>query len=135
MPGAAVGTSILGRPFSNHDFEPLFAALNRRKAVLLVHPIGDSAGSPLMQNSKLDHVIGHAAEVSTAILQLFQAGLTTKYPDIRIIAPHLGGYLPFLIQRLDRHRDLYLPKDAPSAGHSYAASPTTPRTRSRQPCA
>lgn len=116
MLGAAVGTSILGRPLSHPDFEPLFAALNRRKGVLFVHPIGESAGSPLMQASKLDRVIGYAAEVSTAILQLFQAGLTVKYPDIRIIAPHMGGYLPFLIQRLDRHRDWYLPKDAPSAG-------------------
>ncbi|WP_194907002.1 amidohydrolase family protein [Catenulispora rubra] len=116
MPGAAVGTSILGRPLSHPDFDPLFAALNRRKAVLFVHPVGDAAGSPLMQASKLGPVIGHAAEVSTAILQLFQAGITVKYPDIRIIAPHMGGYLPFLIQRLDRYRDWYLPKDAPSAG-------------------
>lgn len=116
MSGAAVGTSILGRPLSHLDFEPLFAALNRRRAVLFVHPGGDSAGSPLMQASKLGWVIGHAAEVSTAIVQLFQAGITVKYPDIRIIAPHMGGYLPFLIQRLDRHRDGYLPKDAPSAG-------------------
>jgi predicted TIM-barrel fold metal-dependent hydrolase len=116
MPGAAVATSILGRPLSHPDFDPLFAALNRRKAVLFVHPGGDSAGSPLMQASQLGWVIGHAAEVSTAILQLFQAGITVKYPDIRIIAPYMGGYLPFLIQRLDRHRDWYLPKDAPSAG-------------------
>jgi aminocarboxymuconate-semialdehyde decarboxylase len=116
MLGAAVGTSILGRPLSHPDFDPLFADLNRRKAVLFVHPNGDSAGSPLMQDSKLGGVIGHAAEVSTAILQLFQAGLTVKYPDIRIIAPHMGGYLPFLIQRLDRHHDWYLPEDAPSAG-------------------
>ena len=116
MPGAAVGTSILGRPLSHPDFDPLFAALNRRQAVLFVHPVGDAAGSPLMQSAKLGPVIGHAAEVSTAILQLFQAGITVKYPDIRIIAPHMGGYLPFLIQRLDRHRDWYLPKEAPSAG-------------------
>jgi aminocarboxymuconate-semialdehyde decarboxylase len=116
MLGAAVGPSILGRPLSHHDFAPLLAALNRRKAVLLVHPHGDSVGSSLMHDAKLDWVIGHAAEVATAILQLFQAGVTVKYPDIRIIAPHMGGYLPFLIQRLDRHRDLYLPADAPSAG-------------------
>lgn len=116
MLGAAVGTSVLGRPLSHRDFDPLFADLNRRKAVLFVHPNGDSAGSPLMQASKLGGVIGHAAEVSTAVLQLFQAGRTVKYPDIRIIAPHMGGYLPFLIQRLDRHHDRYLPKDAPSAG-------------------
>ncbi|MBS2537975.1 amidohydrolase [Catenulispora sp. NF23] len=116
MPGAAVGTSILGRPLSHPDFEPVFAALNRRNAVLFVHPNGDSAGSSLMRAAKLDWVIGHAAEVSTAILQLFQAGLTVKYPGIRVIAPHMGGYLPFLIQRLDRHRDWYLPDDAPSAG-------------------
>jgi len=47
MPGAAVGTSILGRPLGHPDFDPLFAALNRRKAVLFVHPVGDAAGSPV----------------------------------------------------------------------------------------
>jgi aminocarboxymuconate-semialdehyde decarboxylase len=116
MAGAAVGTSILGRPLSHPDFGPLFADLNRRGAVLFVHPNGDSAGSALMQSSKLGWVIGHAAEVSTSILQLFQADLTVKYPNIRIIAAHMGGYLPFLIQRLDRLRDGYLPEGAPSAG-------------------
>lgn len=45
-----------------------------------------------MQASKLGGVIGHAAEVSTAVLQLFQAGRTVKYSNIRIIAPRMGGY-------------------------------------------
>jgi 6-methylsalicylate decarboxylase len=38
MLGAAVGTSILGRPLSHPDFDPLFADLNRREAILFVHP-------------------------------------------------------------------------------------------------
>ncbi|NUP53857.1 MAG: amidohydrolase [Catenulispora sp.] len=116
MPGAAVGTSVLGRPLSTHDLEPLFGVLNRRGAVLFVHPVGESAGSPLMHDSGLDWVIGHAAEVATALVQLFQSGLTGKYPDVRIIAPYMGGYLPFLIQRLDHERERYLPADSPSAG-------------------
>ncbi|WP_344663169.1 amidohydrolase family protein [Catenulispora subtropica] len=116
MPGAAVGTSILGRPLSSPDFEPMFAVLNRRRAVLFVHPVGDSAGSPLMQASGLDWVIGHTVEVATALLQLFRAGLTEKYPDVRIVVPYMGGFLPFLIQRLDLCRDHYLPVGSPSAG-------------------
>ncbi|CAM5256749.1 putative amidohydrolase (aminocarboxymuconate-semialdehyde decarboxylase) [Streptomyces spiroverticillatus] len=42
--GAAVTTTVLGRPLSDREFVPLFDALERRGAVLLVHPTGGESG-------------------------------------------------------------------------------------------
>jgi aminocarboxymuconate-semialdehyde decarboxylase len=46
-------------------------------------------------------MVGAPFEDTIAALRLVQSGLTKRFPNVRIIVPHLGGTLPFLIQRLD----------------------------------
>ncbi len=36
-----------------------------------------------------------------AALRLVLSGVTTRYPAIRIIVPHMGGTIPFLMARID----------------------------------
>ena len=44
-----------------------------------------------------------------------QAGFPKRYPDLKIIVPHLGGFLPFLRYRLDRGADFMMRgQDLPS---------------------
>ncbi|MCX5204783.1 amidohydrolase family protein [Streptomyces sp. NBC_00237] len=111
--GASVTTTVLGRPLTDPEFVPLFDALDRRGAVLLVHPAGESGGSPLLHGAGLDWIVGHAVEESAALLQLFQAGITVRYPRIKIITVHMCGVLPFLAQRLDAKAGWYLPEGTP----------------------
>ena len=48
MAGVAMNTTVLGRALVEPDYEPVFAELNRRGAVLYLHPAGNSACSPLI---------------------------------------------------------------------------------------
>ena len=101
MAGIAMNTSVLGRALVEPGFEPVFAELNRRSAVLYLHPAGNSACSPLISDYHLTWMIGAPIEDTISVMQLITKGIPTRHPDITIINSHLGGALPMLMQRAD----------------------------------
>ncbi len=83
--------------------EPVFAALERRKAVVFVHP------APTSRCSALSHEYGGAdisppwiefpTNTARAILGLLAKGMIRRYPSIKFIFCHGGGVMPALLGR------------------------------------
>ena len=109
MAGVTTGTMVLGKSITDPAFDEFFAELNRRKAVLFIHPIGGGLGSQLIESTKLVWPVGAPLEDTVCMLQFMQANFPSRFPDIKIIIPHLGGFAPFLIERLDQLKDHFLP--------------------------
>jgi 6-methylsalicylate decarboxylase len=101
MAGVAMNTTVLGRALVEPDYEPVFAELNSRSAVLYLHPAGNSACSPLIGNYHLTWMVGAPVEDTISVMHLITRGIPTRYPNIKIINSHLGGALPMLVQRAD----------------------------------
>ncbi|MFC5720781.1 amidohydrolase family protein [Streptomyces gamaensis] len=101
MAGVCVTTSVLGRPLTDPEFTEVFAELDRREAVLFVHPAGCGAGSPLITGHRMTWSVGAPVEDTVAVAQLILAGIPSRFPYLRILAAHLGGALPMLLRRLD----------------------------------
>ena len=101
MAGLAMNTTVLGRALVEPEYEPVFAELNRRKAVLYLHPAGNGACSPLISDYHLTWMVGAPVEDTVSVMQLITHGVPTRYPDIKLINSHLGGALPMLLQRAD----------------------------------
>jgi aminocarboxymuconate-semialdehyde decarboxylase len=101
MTGVAMNTSVLGRALVEPDFEPVFDELNRKGAMLYLHPAGNSACTPLIRNYHLTWMVGAPVEDTISIMQLITHGIPARYPDIKIINSHLGGAVPMLLQRAD----------------------------------
>jgi aminocarboxymuconate-semialdehyde decarboxylase len=121
MVGVTAGTLVLGKSIADPAFDGFFAELNRRKAVLFIHPTGGSLGSPLIESTNLVWPVGAPLEDAVCLLQFMQANFPSRFPDIKIILPHLGGFVPFLTARLDQLQDHFLPDSAmaPSAQAKY----------------
>jgi predicted TIM-barrel fold metal-dependent hydrolase len=98
--GATVSTSVFGKGLGDPQFDPLWEELDRRNAVLFVHPAGLACHSPEIRQSDLQWVLGAPVEDALCALQLIQAGIPVRFPKMRVIIPHLGGVLPFIIHRL-----------------------------------
>lgn len=109
MWGVGMTTSILGTSLADPSFDPIYAELDRRGAVLFLHPAGLACGSEELVTTGLTWPLGAPFEDSMAILELLQAGFTQRFPRIRTIVPHLGGTLPFLVQRLDHMAQRFMP--------------------------
>jgi predicted TIM-barrel fold metal-dependent hydrolase len=112
MAGVTAGTTVLGKSIADPAFDEFFVELNRRKAVLFIHPMGGAVGSQLIESSNLTWPVGAPLEDTICLLQFMQANFPSRFPDIKIIIPHLGGFAPFLTARLDQLRARFLPDSA-----------------------
>lgn len=116
--GATVTTDILGLPLSDPGFAELFSALNERATVLYIHPSGRDAQSPLIRDQRMRWSTGAPIEDTIAVADLLLSGFPSRYPRLKIIASHLGGALPMILQRLDRQQPWESPQtpELPSIG-------------------
>jgi len=105
MVGITLGCSVAGQPLDNPGFTPLFAELDRRGAVLFLHPVGADTG-PHTTTLGLPWMLGAVFEDTIAAVRLVLSGMTARYPRIRMIVPHLGGATPFLLERLEYYVEL-----------------------------
>jgi hypothetical protein len=70
MAGLTMNTSILGRAITDLEFEPVFAELDRRAAILYLHPVGNGAYSPLVSEHHITWMVGAPFEDTIAAMQL-----------------------------------------------------------------
>lgn len=98
--GLAMTTTIAGRALTDPSFAPLWQELDRRGAVVFLHPSGDCAGSPQIDGS-LQWLVGAPVEDTIAATNLITSGHLLRYPNVRIINSHFGGALPLLLERWD----------------------------------
>ena len=113
MVGVTFATSVLGRNLGDRHFDPIYAELDRRGAVLFIHPAGLACGSAPIKDAGLLWPLGGTAEDTLCAVHMLQSGFTARFPNVRTILPHLGGTLPFLMHRLDRPIRRSLPDQAP----------------------
>jgi 6-methylsalicylate decarboxylase len=69
MAGVAMTTTVLGHALVEPGYEPVFAELNRRGAVLYLHPAGNSACSPLIRDYHLTWMVGAPVEDTISVDQ------------------------------------------------------------------
>lgn len=101
--GVGVTTTVLGRTLADPLFTPLHEELDRRGAVLYIHPAGEGAASPLITGHRMTWMVGAPVEDTVAAMHLILAGLPARWPRMRVLVSHLGGALPLLPRRLDAH--------------------------------
>jgi len=80
-------------------FDELFAELNRRKAIVHIHP-ADPPGRNQTGLNFPTSLIEFVFDTTRAITNLIYSGTLEKYQDIRFIVSHAGGTAPYLAQRI-----------------------------------
>ena len=97
LDGIGLLTNYKGTYLGDSAFEAAYKDLNRRKAVVHVHP-GDPPGKNPFPCS---HSLLEAPfETTRAITNLIYGGTLERYPDIRFIFSHGGGTVPYLAARI-----------------------------------
>jgi predicted TIM-barrel fold metal-dependent hydrolase len=91
--GIGIATSYGDKWPGDPIFTPIFEELNRRKAVVHLHPIAPNCCG--------DSWLEYPTDSVRAVLSLLFAGAFRRYPDIKFIFSHGGGTLPMLADRID----------------------------------
>ena len=85
----------LGHP---DEFE-LYAELDRRKAVVFVHP-GTHPTNKLIQLPWPGFMMEYLFDTTRAVVNLAFGGAIERFPRIRFVLPHAGGVMPYFAWRL-----------------------------------
>src|SRR3982075_1179631 len=100
--GAAIGGSVLGESFSDPKFHSVWAKAEELGAVLFIHPQSTpELNARFKGNGWLSNTIGNPLDTTIALQHLIFEGTLDRFPALKIIAAHGGGYLPSYAPRSD----------------------------------
>lgn len=99
LDGVTLPSSIGNRYLGDSDFDELIGELDRRAAVVFMHPyIPREAVRPrhILPGALVEFVF----ETSLAVANLLFTGTLERCPQVRFILPHAGGTIPYVTLRL-----------------------------------
>ncbi len=100
--GVTLETNHHGVYLGDARMEPLYAELNRRKAVVFIHPT--SPFCPCCESLALGFprpLMEFIFETTRSVVQMILSGATARHPELRVIVPHGGAALPILASRIE----------------------------------
>jgi aminocarboxymuconate-semialdehyde decarboxylase len=102
LKGALVGGSVAGDELADPKFHPFWAKAEDLGALIFIHPQGvPEAAKRLRGSGGLGNVIGNPLETTIALSHLIFEGTLDRFPGLKILAAHGGGYLPSYAARSD----------------------------------
>ena len=97
--GFCMPSNIGGMYLSDDRIDEILAELNRRSAVVLLHPVKPGGEAPHLSVTDFS-VYEFPFDTTRAIMDLIYRGKLIKYPNIKWIISHAGGVIPYLAYRL-----------------------------------
>ena len=111
--GIGLMTSYDDKWLGHAAYYPVFEELNRRKAVVFVHPT-----IPLCCRTLLPDVLPLVAEIpqdtTRAMTNLLFTGTFARFKDIRFIFSHAGGFAPMTLGRMHQYGPKNIAEKAPN---------------------
>jgi len=100
MNGVVVLSNINGRALTDARYRPFFEECDRRRVCIFIHPMIPASAEPFAEYV-LGPIIGFPFDTTLAVARLCYAGVFRELPNIRWVLGHLGGAVPYLMERMD----------------------------------
>ena len=100
MNGVILLSNIGGQPLTAPEYRPFFDEANRMKLCILLHPMLPANADPFREYV-LGPIVGFMFDTTLAVARMCFDGMLREFPDIRWIVAHLGGAVPYLMERMD----------------------------------
>jgi aminocarboxymuconate-semialdehyde decarboxylase len=101
LKGMRIGTNIAGTELGDRRFDPFWARAEDLGALIFLHPQGFTEPKRL-DNYYLGNAVGNPLETTLALAQMIFGGVFERYPRLKLIAAHGGGYFPFYVGRFEQ---------------------------------
>lgn len=103
LKGAIINSHTRGEYLDDPKFWPIFEAAEALRVPIYLHPtaLPPSMVQPFLERGLEGAVYGFAAETGLHILRIIFAGVFDRFPQLQMVAGHLGEGLPFWFFRVD----------------------------------
>ncbi len=104
-----LASNVNGVALDEPQFWPVFEVIAKSGKPILLHPARtrDMADYPTEKHSKYEicSVLGWPYETGVTLARLVFSGIMDRFPDLKVIAHHLGGVIPYLEGRVGHSWD------------------------------
>ena len=100
MRGVLVYTNLAGRFPDEPEFRPLFKRAADLDLPVLLHP-AKPVTTEVVKDYEMTSSLGNMFDDTIALTRIIMSGMLDELPRLKLVCPHLGGTLPFIIGRLD----------------------------------
>jgi aminocarboxymuconate-semialdehyde decarboxylase len=100
MNGVILLSNIGGKALTSPEYHAFFEEANGMKLCILLHPMLPANPEPFREYV-LGPIVGFMFDTTLAVARMCFDGMFRDFPDIRWIVGHLGGAVPYLMERLD----------------------------------
>lgn len=98
--GIKLATNVDGQYLGTPELDTLFAVLNERHAIIILHPHRpDPVNSQVMQQTPLA-MQEYLSETTRAVANMITRNVLARYPQVKVVVPHCGAYLPLAVPRM-----------------------------------
>lgn len=100
MKGILLYTNLAGRFADEPEFRPLFARAVELDVPVLLHP-AKPITTEFVKAYEMTSTLGNMFDNTIALTRLLMSGILDELPKLKLVCPHLGGTLPYIVGRLD----------------------------------
>lgn len=98
--GVMLYSHVDGQPVDSPSFEVIYEQLAARGLPLVLHPTVPSWGEAIKEHAMIP-MLGFQVDTSFALLRLILGGVLDRHPDLKVVMPHAGGVLPYMMGRIE----------------------------------
>jgi predicted TIM-barrel fold metal-dependent hydrolase len=98
--GLLLYTNLAGRFPDKADFRPVLRRCAELGLPVLLHP-AKPVTTEFVKEYEMTSTLGNMFENTIALTRLIMSGVLDELPQLKLVCPHLGGTLPYIIGRLD----------------------------------
>jgi len=103
MNGSMIATHLPHGELHENRFDALWEAAQSLDVPVVLHPLMDGPAACMFQHlPRFKNLYGRTIDTTVAASQLILAGVFERFPSLRLVLVHGGGFLPYQSTRLDR---------------------------------
>lgn len=100
MKGILLYTNLAGRFPDEPEFRPVFARAAELDVPILLHP-AKPITTEFVKGYEMTSSLGNMFDNTIALTRIIMSGILDEFPRLKLVCPHLGGTLPYIVGRLD----------------------------------
>ena len=103
--GVILYSHIGGRPVDCPAFDPIYNHAQTKELPIVLHPTVPTWGEAIKDHSMIP-MMGLQVDTSFALLRLILGGVLERHPRLKVVMPHVGGVLPYMMGRIEHQTEV-----------------------------